>query len=385
MSRRPFSDIRSSVPGAPAAPRRIYTSGILAADVLSGPEFEPDLPPARGADPAFALAAAATFFLLLAAAEAASRGAARSGFWYRRFDFSGTVSSVPELQDRIRWAGRQSRPAFLLGDSVLGASALLEHGTPGARRAALASQLREQAGRRGRHVESLAADGMLLPDLEGVARLLHPAAPPRTLLLLNVRMFAAEFENPAKALSREFLAGALPSQAVPLRPGIERTLPDRAFEHSSLLRSTAMLKCLWYFPTRRDFFRRAVEGLLGADGDADLQEAALRLKVAGYYTGHWKTSSASFVVLDRLLQELAGTNRAVVVLTPQNPDFVESPETLRANRSVLASFVRSRVAGGIDYRDWSDRYPTGRFLDHCHLTAAGNREYAGELARLIEE
>ncbi len=365
-----------------------------APDPAPEPDPAPDRSWPRGKpfDPWLLLAAAATFVVLSLASEVASRRAARSGFWYRRLDFAGTVTSLPELKERIRWAAAQPRPAFLLGDSVLGASALLEHGAKAAaaRSGTLAAFVRRRAARDGRHVESLAADGMLVADLEAVSRLTRDAAPEPNrrllLLILNVRMFASEFQEPEKSLSREFLAGALPSGAVPPPESfLERTVPEWAVEHSALLRASAMLKSLWYFPTRRDFFRRVAERVLGADGDPEIQEAALRLKVAGYYRDRWDLSSTGFRSLDRTLRDLAATTSAVVVLTPQNPDFVDDPEALRRNRATLDAFVRSRGLGRVRYRDWSERFPSDRFLDHCHLTAAGNREYAGELLRLIEE
>lgn len=350
------------------------------------PEADPVAPRPRILDPVVVLSAAATFLLLVAVSEAASRRAARTGFWYERLDFAGTVTSLPELRERIRWAASRPRPVFLLGDSVLGASALIEHETPGARRSTLAARLKEREAALGRHVESLAADGMLVPDLEGEARLLEDARGARTILVLNVRMFSGEFQDPKKAASREFLEEGFGSaSASAFGPSIERTLPDREFERSALLRSTAMLKSLWYFPTRRDFFRRAAERVLGRDGDPDLQEAALRLKVAPYYRERWNPSSLAFRSLDRVLRELAGKRPVTVVLTPQNPDFVEDPRLFAENRAVLGQFVRAMEIRGLEYLDWADRYPPDRFLDHCHLTADGNREYAGELARRIEE
>ena len=376
--------------GGPRSRARRYNSGILSPDSPDFPDREPapGSPRTKALDPWLLLSAAATFLVLSVASEGASRLAARTGFWYRRLDLAGTVTSLPELEERIRWAAAQPRPAFLLGDSVLGASALLEHGTKEseARRETLAACLRRREARAGRHVESLAADGMLVPDLEAVGRLARHAPPQKALLLLNVRMFAREFQDPKKSVSREFFGGLLPPGVV-ARSGssIEKSVPEWAVEHSSLLRASAMLKSLWYFPTRRDFFRRAAERVLGPDGDPELQEAALRLKVGGYYRDLWDAASPGFRSLERTLRDLSERTSAVVVLTPQNPDFVEDPALLRRNGATLEAFVRSRGLPRVRYRDWSERFPSDRFLDHCHLTAAGNREYAEDLAGLIEE
>lgn len=342
------------------------------------PDASSGEPRPKSFDPVSVLAAAATFLILLVLAEAASRLAVRTGFWYSRFDFAGTVTSLPELEERVAWAASRPRPLFVLGDSVLGASALLEHGVASPRRSTLAARLAEREAARGRHVESLAADGMLLPDLEAESRLLGPGRP-RVLVVLNFRMFAGEFQQGSKALSRDFLS---------TEPPRERALPEWAFRHSALLRSTAMLKSLWYFPTRRDFFRRTVERVVGSDSDPEIQEAALRLKVAPYYRDRWSASSPAFRALEVLLRDLsaqaAGSGPVAVVLTPQNPDFVEDAELFAANRAVLGEFVRSRGIAGLEFRDWADRFSADRFLDHCHLTAEGNRDYAVELARWID-
>ena len=57
----------------------------------------------------FLTGAALSFFLLLAGAEIASRGLLLSGALYRRFDFSGTLTSLPELRNRIAWAAKRPR------------------------------------------------------------------------------------------------------------------------------------------------------------------------------------------------------------------------------------------------------------------------------------
>src|SRR5580700_8732583 len=55
------------------------------------------------------------------------------GYWYNHLDISGDMTSLPEVQDRIKYAYPFQRPFFLLGDSVLGSSALTEHRIPQAR------------------------------------------------------------------------------------------------------------------------------------------------------------------------------------------------------------------------------------------------------------
>jgi hypothetical protein len=188
-------------------------------------------------------------------------------------------------------------------------------------------------------------------------------------------MFAGEFRDPSKARSREFL-DADRSDA--------DTLSDWAFSHSALLRSAAMLRSLWYFPTRRDFFRRATERVLGAESDPDIQEAALRLKVAPYYRDRWDASAPAFRSLEASVRRLAAAGPVAVVLTPQNPDFVDDAALFAANRALLADFFAARAIPGVEFRDWSARFAPDRFLDHCHLTADGNKEYAEEVGRWLD-
>lgn len=313
----------------------------------------------------------------------------KSGFLYRKVDFSGILSSQPELRDRIAWASSRPLPVLLLGDSILGASALVEHGVKNGRRQTIPVFFREVAESRGFSVASLGADGLLIPDLEAIVAEIPRAPSQRVVVLLNFRMFATEFENPAAAVSRDFLhSGVANAFAGPRLPGEDASLDERvsdwAVEHSFLLRTTRLLKPLWYFPTRRDLYRRLVERVPGGNPDPDIREAALRLKVAPYYREEWKTSSLSFRVLGAMLKEMRSLERVVVILSPQNPDFIEDGGKFQWNRRVLQDFIQSRLTGPVAYRDFADRFPPDRFLDHCHLTPEGNRDYAKALADLIQ-
>ncbi len=75
-----------------------------------------------------------------------------------------------------------------------------------------------------------------------------------------------------------------------------------------------------------------------------------------------------------------------MVLTPQNQKFLGSyldKPSFERNRKVLAAFMKSYIRQEITYRDWADRYPSPFFLDHCHLTPEGNRQYADDLALFL--
>jgi hypothetical protein len=287
--------------------------------------FGADLPgkPAEGPrfgrslrNPPFVWGALAGFLLLLIASEAWSRRAAASGLLYRRFDLSGGLTSLPELKDRIRWIGAHERPAVLLGDSVLGPSALAEHGVADARRKTIPAFLAALEAAGGRFVQSLASDGLLLPDLEAVGRELSGARPADVLLLLNFRMFSREFQDGPKAVSRAFLLPHLPGRTQPPESAeakLTQRLSDAACEHWVLFRTALLVRPLWYFPTQRDFFRRLESRWVPESADRDLQEAALKLKVAPYYRDAWEESSLAFSSLDRLLLSLRGSGARVTV------------------------------------------------------------------------
>lgn len=370
----------------------------------SSRRLEPDgvdgNPERGGPDRAFVAGAAATFFALLLLAEGAARWAAGSGWIYRRIDFSGSLTSLPELQQRIAWNARRAYPIFLLGDSVLGATALWEHRVEHPRRLTIPAQLAPPAAAGGMSVQSLGADGLLLPDLEAIDRTIEamrPRPPARRLIVLNVRMFAAEFAAPGKALSREFLRPELQGEVLDaMLPRRDDALGDSlsagAARLSVLARTAWQLQPLWYFPTRRDAFRRLLEPAHGGaeEESTDLQEAALHLKVDPYYRDRWDSSSVAFHALGALLEAARrrDDSQTILVLTPQNPAFVGDTETFAWNRRVLAEFVaRHSQPGGasVAYRDLADRFSSDRFLDHCHLTPDGNREYAQILLALLDE
>src|SRR6185369_8140463 len=157
----------------------------------------------------FLLGAFLSFFGLLALVELFLRLSVPTGFWYRHYDFSGDMTSLAELRDRLELAAPKERRVLLLGDSVLGASALIEHRLPQARTQTLTCFLTTELNSRQQSALSLGSDGLLLPDLEGLTAEAATRPPERILLLLNVRMFARDFLQGPKALSRKFLGGDL--------------------------------------------------------------------------------------------------------------------------------------------------------------------------------
>lgn len=339
------------------------------------------------ANRAFQAGACLALVFWLGGAEIFCRAAA-TGFWYRHFDFSGRLVSLPELRDRLAYYTQQPFPVCVLGDSVAGASALIEHRTPDAEAHSLTRRLQAHFETQGRHLFSLSADGLLVPDIASIVTELDAARPEGVLILLNYRMFAPEFQTEA-VVSRAFLErNAGPERFSESPASLSATVDGLAQQYSALFRSTQLFKSLWYFPSQKDFFQRQLERWIPASGDADIAEAALKLKVAAYYRNvSWQTDTPAFRALGRLLERLDGLHvPARIVFTPQNTAFLNDlldPALFRHNRAVLDEFVHAHAGAETAYVDWAERYPARRFLDHCHLTAEGNDQYAEDLVALM--
>jgi hypothetical protein len=346
----------------------------------------------------FLLGAFTAFFGLLFFSEIFLRLTVPAGFWYRHFDLSGDMTSLAEIRDRLSFAAPPDHRIFLLGDSVLGASALMEHRIPQARNLTLSSRLKQSLGTADIHVVSLGSDGLLLTDIDGLTAEFSPAPPEKILLLLNFRMFSKEFGEGPKALSRSFLLSDLPDElqkrlAPDKPPTQEAELGDRLYagmcDHWFLFRETQMLKTLWYYPSQKDFFQRQLERIVGEnEAQSDMIEAALKQKIASYYQPYlWDPTALPLTCLQKVLDQWAGKHIPVdVVLTPQNQKFLGSymdkPSFVK-NRKTLAAFMSHYAAQGVTYQDWADRYPSRFFLDHCHLTPEGNQHYADDLTLFL--
>jgi hypothetical protein len=323
----------------------------------------------------------------LVCAEAFCRAGA-AGLWYRHFDFSGRLVSLPELRDRLAYFTHQPATVCLLGDSVAGASALIENRIPNAEQSSLTHRLQVHFETQGRHLFSLSADGLLIPDIESIAAQFDAARPGTVLILLNYRMFAPEFQTDG-AGSRAFLPGD-GAMARSAETSLGATVEALANRYSALFRSTQLLKSLWYFPSQKDFFQRQLEQWFPNPRDADLAEAALALKVAPYYRNvEWHPDSAAFRSLGGLLDHLHTLQiPARIVFTPQNTTFLHdvlNPVLFHDNRVVLGEFVYAHAGTDTAYFDWAERYPSKSFLDHCHLTRDGNDQYAQDLVKLLVE
>ena len=338
---------------------------------------------------AFALGALTSLSLLLLVAELLCRTLLGTGALYRLVDASGTLTSVAEVRARTRaFAARGA--VGLLGDSVAGATALVQHRVPGAREVTLTAALDRRLSPRS--VLPLSADGLLLPDVEGLLERIGEA-PRDVILLLNFRMFARTWEPEASAGSRDALLPA----ALALRRGAGKAsgstgrLDSRLYESaagtSSFFLVTQVLRARLFVPTRKDAIERALARLLPSAEDDDLAASVLRLKVAPIYEDRdWNAASPAFASLGRILARRRTSGRTLVALAPQNPSETAgiAPGRLRSNRELLKTAVEGALTANGAYLDLADALPEDAFLDHCHLTGEGNARLAGALAAAFD-
>ncbi|MFN7986380.1 MAG: hypothetical protein U0529_02845 [Thermoanaerobaculia bacterium] len=332
----------------------------------------------------FALGALTSLAALLLLAELVCRSLLATGGLYRLVDASGSLTSVAEARARAR-AFAPGDAVALLGDSVAGPTALLQHRVPGARGKTLTAELGRRLAPRG--VLPLSADGMLLPDLEGLLESLDEE-PRDAVLLLNFRMFAAPYESPGAAASRDAF---LPRGDVALRsarPAGDR-LGSRLYESaaaaSPFFLVTQVLRARAFAPSRKDVLERVLARLLPAADDDDLAASVLRLRIAPIYEDRaWNASAPAFASLSRILARRRSA-RTLVALTPQNPVETASlsPERLRSNRDLLRRAVEAGLGPAGRYLDLADALPEDAFLDHCHLTGQGNARVAEALASTL--
>ena len=211
-------------------------------------------------------------------------------------------------------------------------------------------------------------------------------------------MFAKDFAEGPKALSRDFLLTDLPEDiqkrvASDPAPTAEAQLSDRLYAGMCdgwfLFRETQMAKALWYYPSQKDFFQRQLERVIPpSEEQSDILEAALKQKVAPYYQPYlWDKDGLPLTCLKRILDQWARQHiEATVVLTPQNQEYLGGyldSTSFEKNRKTLAALMKPYARMGITYQDWANRYPSTSFLDHCHLTPEGNQRYADDLAKLL--
>ncbi|MCM3876090.1 MAG: hypothetical protein NEA02_06685, partial [Thermoanaerobaculia bacterium] len=172
--------------------------------------------------------------------------------------------------------------------------------------------------------------------------------------------------------------------AAPEETAIGARLYGGAASASVLFRLTQQLRTIWYYPTPADARQRLVESVFGKPPMGDVEEAALRMRVEGFYQEPWREDARAARTLRRLIPALCRADpRLLVVFSPQNPSYIAKggPELAGANANLLRAIVGQGGSGS--FVDLSAAFPEELFLDHCHLTAEGNLRLAEEIDRRL--
>jgi hypothetical protein len=304
----------------------------------------------------------------------------------------------PDLSDpesvllHVHGAASRGRPyVLLLGDSVMGGGALTRAFGRSSERFALGELVRRRLSRDlpGAGVADLSMDGALANDYAGLSQLVlgHTSKPAAALLQLDYRVLSPVHDD-EQNLSRQWLADYVPGlHPTPQRaygsPEFLRRPIDEAVQQG-LLHSSAYLLLRGGRSLVNAPVVRALEGQTVPE-EADAQ--VLRLLVQQFY-GTSRSVAASSVVSDLMSAVDLLTRNGVPVLvsfTPANFAFlgseVNAPVYL-ANVAAFESATRARASATrlIRLANFEGEISTSLFIDHCHLTAAGNRQLADRLA-----
>ena len=303
----------------------------------------------------------------------------------------GYISNVAHVDDVLSRA-RDESAILLLGDSVLGPSALLEHHVAAPRSKSLSSKLRQSFALANTAALSLGADGMLPADMTALVSHLPHDYRGGVVVILNARMFSSEFQLPNSARFFPFLKPLQQPETLSPESSDDVRLGNALFEtlskNSVLFRSLHQLRGYWFVPSPEGAIQRVIEDLSGYEGEGDLKEAILRQKVAPFYAPRvWSRDDPQIQELLAMVSDLASRRIPVtVVFSPQNPDFIMSPSdqaTFTENVSRLGGWAQK--AGATHVHLFADRWGSDSFLDHCHLTPEANARLAQDIVRIVRE
>lgn len=305
-------------------------------------------------------------------------------FPYKQFDVSGYTTSAYEAQDRISYFRSIGQNTAVFGDSVLGASALLEHKIENARDKKLGKILAEQYNEISEKPLNLGADGLLLPDISFLVDLVHKANFKKYIILINARMLADEFNTDEKAFFNANFA--LNSKILKSKTVLDEKIFNVITFTSAGFRRLQQLRALWFLPNPESVYARTLENINNAPDteDIDIKEAILREKVSSFYSNAvLKDASPSIIALGNILRTLSskGSNTTIII-TPQNPDFLTEDlflKNLHDNIEKISALVKNTVAQNISFQSFAENYNPEMFLDHCHLTAEGNYQFAKDI------
>lgn len=303
----------------------------------------------------------------------------------------GYLSSAAYVQD-ILSAARDSHSVVMMGDSILGPSALREHHVENPQRNQLSAILRTMLKSSNVPVVTVSADGMLPADMAAALMLPSPRLTNHLIVVLNVRMFSPDFQVAGRDFFFSFLKKESPYSGDPLFRISDEALGSRLFnaatQSSTLFRLLYQMRGLWFTPNPQAAFQVLFERAFGEATDGDLKEAILRSRVQSFYAPRlWMESDVQISKLLELARSaISQGGRILVVMAPQNPQFLPTPEAaLQLRRNVARLEVLLKEIDGVRFHSFVDAYPTEYFLDHCHLSPQGNETFARAIIEQMEE
>ena len=310
-------------------------------------------------------------------------------------EVGGDITGVEDILLRANGPAQQGAYIALLGDSVVKDSALRRAIGRGAKHSTIAAYAAEDARRQlpTASIVDLGLDGALVNDFAGILSLLFSeSAPPSAVIVQLDYRVLSPIHDEEQNLSRQWLAPYVPVVTPSASIGyttpelLSRPIDERV--HRALLRSRAYVM----LRSGRRSLEASILDRLDAgrqppdDTPTDLQ--ALKLLVAPFYRTD-RSLERSRVLPDLLRAIDAAVARGIPVLlcfTPANFDFLGDGANVpnyRANVGAAEAAIRATfgATGLVRWLSLEGEVPTRMFLDHCHLTADGNRLVA---ARAID-
>ena len=309
-------------------------------------------------------------------------------FPYRFLDVTGYTTSIHEINDRLKYYRSLDTNVLLLGDSILGPSALLENVVDRSRDQTLTKFLQEELNPQNIKAVNFGADGLLLPDMATISQEVVKHDFPLTILLINMRMLSDVFNTPAKAFFNSNLA--LNSTLETTEQAAGDVIFDTLAKSLVSFRRLQQLRSLWFMPNPESVFQRMIEQFSPVK-DRDFKEMTLRQKVSQFYQSKTPDNQDYFfVALNKILELYMKNNQSLlIVFSPQNPEFVYGrniKELLNSKISAISNEVARYQTAKIKFTSYAEAYKRSDiFLDHCHLTPEGNKLFAKDLVKLISE
>ena len=285
------------------------------------------------------------------------------------------------------------RPVLLIGDSVLAGNVLASSDALWQKHRVLDFLRNRSHADEPRHFFQLATDGLLPVDMERIVAELEARDPARRVSVaieLNLRHFSPTYVEQEEC-SREFYCD------LPTAPGgdLIARLNARWTGALDTLRSLVPILRLrpWLYP--EGFFGSGLEAetitppTSSPERENDLTGLARLRGHYDYDPGEMLAgSSAQVQAFRRLLVLLQETGRPALVFAPPLEDRfaagIGGPEALAERYALLSELVQGLGGPGVHFVAFDHPvFDSDYFVDHIHLTAAGNELLAENLLLVL--